>query len=541
MDVPNVGGLPADWSKVIIDGVVGNEVGNSGMNAQMVNLDAIAEVRLLNNSYRAEYGQSGGSQLQIVTRGGSSQYHGSGYYYGRHERFNSTEFFRARSQRLQGIDPFPPKYRFATYGANLGGPVLKNRRSLFFFYSMEAPQVQRPQSVQTWRMPSALERQGDFSQTFDAQGRLINIRDPRKVGLACNAVTGGPGCFDGNVIPSSMINPGHMQAMLKLMPLPEYDPRTTQGNYNYDTEEVIDIPKLNNVARVDWRPTQSDSFSFTIKDWWQDQRGARITAGPSNWQWFFAHYKNTDRGFTGNYTKILRSNLVWDTDFGSRQQTEVFYPLNETEWTKASRAAAGFTVPQFHPELNPRDVLPKVTFGVAGRVAELQLRQPPVRQRRGLAVVGPVERDLHPRQSCVQGRLLLRDTPSNSEGKGGVGGGAWAGDYNFTVDTANTLDTNYGYANALLGNFTSYTETDGFADVKGSRPAVEFYGQDTWKVSRTLTVDYGMRFLWFRPWASTEDGTRSASFDPDRYVAGGSPLLYPPGQGEQPELRAESA
>ena len=86
---------------------------------------------------------------------------------------------------------------------------------------------------------------------------------------------------------------------------------------------------------------------------------------------------------------------------------------------------------------------------------------------------------------------------------------------------ANTLDTNYAYANALLGNFTTYTETDGFADVKGSRPTVEFYGQDTWKVSATLTVDYGIRFLWFRPWASTGEGTRSASFDPDRYVAGG--------------------
>src|SRR5687767_3689540 len=273
VDVPNVGGLPADWSKVIIDGVVGNEVGNSGMQAQMVNLDAIAEVRLLNNSYRAEYGQSGGSQLQIITRGGSSEYRGSGYYYGRHERFNSTEYFRARSQRLQGIDPFPPKYRFHTYGANLGGPALKGRRNLFFFYSVEAPQVQRPQSVQTWRMPSALERQGDFSQTFDAQGRLINIRDPRKVGLACSATTGGPGCFDGNVIPASMITPDHMQAMLKLMPLPEYDTRTTSGNYNYDSEEVTNVPKLNNIVRVDWRPTPNDSVSFTFKDWWQEQQG----------------------------------------------------------------------------------------------------------------------------------------------------------------------------------------------------------------------------------------------------------------------------
>ena len=431
VDMPSVGGLPADWSKVIIDGVVGNEVGNSGMNAQMVNLDAIAEVRLLNNSFRAEYGQSGGSQLQIVTRGGTSDYRGSGYWYVRNEKLNSVEFFRERQQRLNGIEPFPPKYRFNTYGANVGGPVLgKGKRKLFFFYSMEAPIVKRPQSVQTWRMPSALERQGNFSQTFNAQGGLINIRDPRKVGLACNAATGGPGCFDGNIIPSSMINPRHMQAMLNIMPLPEYDPRTTQGNYNYDTEEVIDIPKLNNVVRVDWRPTSSDSLSFTFKDWWQDQRGARITAGPSNWQWFFAHYKNTDRGFSGNYTKVLRSNLVWDTDFGSRQQTEVFYPLNETEWTKASRQAANFTVPQFHPELNPRDVLPRVGFNVAGGTPNFTYDSR--LSDKGVAWLSSVRSNL----TYLRGRHSLKagiyyEKSLNSEGKGGVGGGAWAGEYDF--------------------------------------------------------------------------------------------------------------
>ena len=296
---------------------------------------------------------------------------------------------------------------------------------------------------------------------------------------------------------------------------------------------------MNNVARIDWRPTQSDSFSFTIKDWWQDQRGARITAGPSNWQWFFAHYKNTDRGFTGNYTKILRSNLVWDTDFGSRQQTEVFYPLDDTEWTKASRTAAGFTVPQFHPELNPRDVLPKVTFGVPGGSPNFSYDSR--LSDKGIAWLHSVRSNV----TYIRGRHALKtgiyyEKSINSEGKGGVGGGAWAGDYNFTVDSANTLDTNYGFANALVGNFTSYTETDGYADVKGNRPTVELYGQDTWKVSRTLTVDYGMRFLWFRPWASTKEGTRSASWDPDRYIPGGSPLLYTAGQGEQPELRAES-
>ena len=527
VDVPSVGGLPADWSKVIIDGVVGNEVGNSGMQAQMVNLDAIAEVRLLNNSYRAEYGQSGGSQLQIITRGGTSEYRGSGYWYVRNEKLNSTEFFRARSQRLNGIEPFPPKYRFNTYGANLGGPVVKGKNKVFFFYSLEAPIVSRPQSVQTWRMPSALERKGDFSQTYDAQGRLINIKDPRKTGLACNAVTGGPGCFEGNIIPASMINPAYMQAMLNLMPLPEYDPRTTQGNYNYDSEEITDVPKINHVARVDWRPTSNDSLSFTFKDWKQDQRGTRIPAGPSNWGWFNAHYTNTDRGFTGNYSKVLRSNMVWDTDFGTRRQTEVFYPLNETEWDKTNRQLAGFNVAQFHPELNPRNVLPRVNFGtVTGGAPNFTYDTRLIDQGEGW--LSSVRSNL----TWVRGAHSLKtgmyyEDTRNSEGKGGVGGGSWSGDFNFGVDTNNPLDTNFAYANALLGNINSYTETNGYADVRGQRPSAEAYVQDTWKPLRNLTVDYGARFLWYRAWASFQD-TKSASFDPDQYAAGGSPLLYQP-------------
>ena len=530
VDVPSVGGLPADWSKVIIDGVVGNEVGNSGMQAQMVNLDAIAEVRLLNNSYRAEYGQSGGSQLQIITRGGTSEYRGSGYWYVRNEKLNSTEFFRARSQRLNGIEPFPPKYRFNTYGANLGGPVVKGKNKVFFFYSLEAPIVSRPQSVQTWRMPSALERKGDFSQTYDAQGRLINIKDPRKSGLACNAVTGGPGCFEGNIIPASMINPAYMQAMLNLMPLPEYDPRTTQGNYNYDSEEITDVPKINHVARVDWRPTSNDSLSFTFKDWKQDQRGTRIPAGPSNWGWFNAHYTNTDRGFTGNYSKVLRSNMVWDTDFGTRRQTEVFYPLNETEWDKTNRQLAGFNVAQFHPELNPRNVLPRVNFGnITGNdnfTPNFTYDTRLIDQGEGwLSSVRSNLTYIRGAHSLKTG-MYYEDT-RNSEGKGGVGGGSWSGDFNFGVDTNNPLDTNFAYANALLGNINSYTETNGYADVRGQRPSAEAYVQDTWKPLRNLTVDYGARFLWYRAWASFKD-TKSASFDPDQYVPGGSPLLYQP-------------
>ena len=266
------------------------------------------------------------------------------------------------------------------------------------------------------------------------------------------------------------------------MPLPEYDPRTTQGNYNYDTEEVIDIPKLNNVARIDWRPTQNDSFSFTIKDWWQDQKGARITAGPSNWQWFFAHYKNTDRGFTGNYTKILRSNLVWDTDFGSRQQTEVFYPLNDTEWTKASRTNAGFTAPQFHPELNPRDVLPKVSFGFPAGSPNFTYDARLSDQ--GEAWLSSVRSNV----TYLRGSHAIKTgfyyEHSRIRKEGRQRRGRRAGDYNFT-STRPTPSTPTSPSRTPCWALHVVHRDRRLRRREGQPPAVEFYAQDTWKASRT--------------------------------------------------------
>ena len=135
--------------------------------------------------------------------------------------------------------------------------------------------------------------------------------------------------------------------------------------------------------------------------------------------------------------------------------------------------------------------------------------------------------------------MYYEDT-RNSEGKGGVGGGSWSGDYNFGVDTNNPLDTNFAYANALLGNFTTYTETDGFADVRGQRPTAEAYVQDTWKATaqpdRSTTASGSCGTGRGRP---VKD-TKSSSFDPDRYVPGASPLLYQPVLGRTAQQRAQN-
>jgi hypothetical protein len=514
--VPNVGGARRDWSNVITDGVVSNEVGNSGLMAQQINLDAVAEVRVLLNSYRAEYGRAGGGQVQIVTKSGSANYAGNLYYYGRNEALNANSFFNNRS----GIKK--PRYRFNTPGANLGGPVPGASRKLFFFYAMEAPQVSRPGDARNWTMPTDAEMKGDFSQTLDSQGRLIFIRDPQATG-ACNAVTGGPACFPGNIIPTNRIN-SNGRALLNMLPRGNnFNRAFTQGQFNYTTQENAENPKMNNIARVDWRPSDTDSFYFTFKDWYSDQRGSEITAGPAKWGFFNTHYLNTDRGISANYTKILRSNLVIDTDFGTRQQTEQFYPLTQGDWDRIDRTKVGFTLGQFHPELNPRNVIPKVNFNVTN-APNFTFDNRLVDQ--GEAWLTSVRSNL----TWIRGSHSLKggmyfEQSRNSEGNGGVGAGPWAGQFTFNTDVNNPFDTNHSFANALIGSFNNYTEIDAFSEVKGRRNIAEFYLQDTWKANRRLTLDYGVRFLWYTPWWSTQP---SAVFVPERYDASKVARMYQP-------------
>src|SRR5438094_9462279 len=204
--IPNIGGMRKHWNQVTVDGLNGNELsGTSRMNSS-INLDAIAEVKVLLNSYKAEFGHSGGANIEIVSKSGSSSYQGSAYWYGRRDKWNATPWENNRTNLPK------PKMHIDTPGFNLGGPVKipglydqKDDKKLFFFYSFEGPQVQRPGQVRLYRMPTALERKGDFSQTFDANGRLIFIKDPQS-SAACSATAGGPGCFLGNVIPTSRLD-----------------------------------------------------------------------------------------------------------------------------------------------------------------------------------------------------------------------------------------------------------------------------------------------------------------------------------------------
>src|SRR5215470_10113263 len=313
--IPNIQGGRNTQPTFNVDGVRGNDLGSPNVFSSTVNFDAIGEVKVLLNGYQAEYASNSSASVNIITKSGSSQYHGGGYWYKRHEMFNANNFFNNNTlftSPLTGNTTTVPKprYRYNTLGATLGGPVWlpkvgeKVKDKLFFFYSYENQQTLNPQDLRQVTVPTALERQGDFSKSFtslNSAGQPVQliIRDPQ---------TGQP--FPGNVIPANLINKNG-QALLNVFPLPNATNLTiTKGQYNYIFQESIKVPKQQNLFRIDYKPTEKDSFYVRGSMWYADNQGIAVPAGTANWGLAGLHYTFTDNGILGNWTRVITPRLV---------------------------------------------------------------------------------------------------------------------------------------------------------------------------------------------------------------------------------------
>ena len=183
-----VNGQRPNSNNITIDGVSNIDTGDNGHNMATTNIDAVAEFKILTNAYQAEYGRAAGGQVQVVTKSGTQSFHGSGYWYGRRSEWTANSYLNKRE-----TPEIPkPKTSRNDRGYTIGGPVSLGRfnpdkKKLFFFWSQEFQRRQDPAAlgvVQT-RVPTALERRGDFSQSVDSSGNpfpYVRITPP-----ACRA------------------------------------------------------------------------------------------------------------------------------------------------------------------------------------------------------------------------------------------------------------------------------------------------------------------------------------------------------------------
>ncbi|MEP6714401.1 MAG: carboxypeptidase-like regulatory domain-containing protein [Terriglobia bacterium] len=175
----NLNGL-GSAANYTVDGVTGMDTAGDSLTTFSPNVDAVAEVRVLSTNYQAEFGRSMGGQIQVVTKSGGSDFHGSLNVNKRHEEFNANTFFNNYNGQAK------PLYRFLVENYSIGGPVYipkvwnRAKNKLFFFVSQEfLSQRSNPASGYA-NVPTANQRAGDFSYYPNSQGKFIanSLRNP---------------------------------------------------------------------------------------------------------------------------------------------------------------------------------------------------------------------------------------------------------------------------------------------------------------------------------------------------------------------------
>ncbi|MPZ17640.1 MAG: hypothetical protein GEV06_06990 [Luteitalea sp.] len=226
------------------------------------NIDAVEEFKVLTNAYQAEYGRAIGGQIQVVTKSGTQQFHGSGYWYGRRSDWNANTWTNKRvTPEIE-----KPETSRNDGGYTIGGPVFipgafnTDKRQLFFFFSQEHQRRTDPVDDRQARVPTALERQGDFSQSVDASGNPFPYIRDSTTGLPCSP-SDTSGCFrDGGVlgrIPADRVwDPG--LAILDIYPESNF----SGGNgLNYTSQVPNEAPRREDLLRMDFQPTANWRFT----------------------------------------------------------------------------------------------------------------------------------------------------------------------------------------------------------------------------------------------------------------------------------------
>ena len=488
----NVSGLRLGQINITSDGINIVEAGSEFQTNTTVAMDAVAEVKVLTSNYQAEFGRKAGGSVQMVTKSGARDFHGQFSYYKRNEEFDANTWGNNRV----GIGK--SKDRLNLYTFNIGGPVFiprlfnKQKQKLFFFWNEEFRPASGVSPLFQSTVPTALERAGDFSQS------TIKPIDP---------ATGSP--FPGNQIPLSAIDPNG-QALLRYLPQPNFsNTAVSKGTYNYVNQLPTNSPTYYDVVKIDMPIRSSDSLSVNYT-YNYSTGSAPNPLGVSG----------GTAGLTSAGYPVLIGGLTSYRIFTSIRHVHIFSPTLVNEITTGftfgrsydttdrsalsviERGTAGFKVSQFSPAANRLNLLPAFSWGAAIQNPAglaFEQRYPFDNGRRNLDFGDNISK-VYNNHSFKAGfffeRLWVVEGPAAAN---------FSGNFDFSANTSNPLNTGHPYANALTGVFNQYQEASFRPDPIMLTNSIEWFVQDTWKITRRLTLDYGLRFSLIQPWGEASN------------------------------------
>ena len=475
-------------------------------------VDSIAEFKVERSLYSADTGRAGGAQINVVTKSGASQFHGSLYEFLRNDKLAANNWANnANSVLVNGRVQVPP-LRWNNFGGTIGGPIFfrnynREKNKTFFFYSEEARRIHTYTTLNP-TVPTPAMLQGTFPQPV------------------CITVSSG-GCPTGSApvteIPASQINPiaaEYIKDIWSRLPLPA---TSTTGGF-YPVQNIFNSRQ--EVVRID------ETFSPKFNLWGKFSNDAIPTIEPGGLFTGsaipYVAITNTNspgKIFVVHAVNLLRGNLFSDASFNFSQSGIESSP----EGLMAKANSPDINVPE--PFANTQGVVPYLSFTGGSTL----LGYGPYHERNRNTAFSESLIWTKGRHSAKFGGVITRynktENAANQEG-------SFA--FSNTGAPAGTASFYQSWASFLLGNVASFAMPS--MDIKPNlyQWQTELYAQDDYKVTPHLTVGMGIRWSFFGQVTGTEN--LLDNFDPALWSRANAPQIDPttgnlvPGTGNNPNM-----
>jgi hypothetical protein len=524
-----VNGNSMDNNLFLVDGANNNDVGSNRTILVYPSIESIQEFKMLRNAYGPEYGQASGAVVNIVTKSGTNDWHGSIFYFGRNDALDAYDWFAARqaSQDRQANTFHPstnsiysnpnedkPILRRNDFGYSLGGPIKKDK--LFFFWSEEWDREVRG-VARSGCVPNAAERSGDFSNVT-CGNTMVN---PFPVALQ-------------GANPYTIAQP--LKAMVDQMgqyPLPNFNCPTTpagqgtaaagsNGCNNWQAFPGTHLNYRQENARGDYNLTRTHVLTFRYtQDTWVNPAPVAGYWGDDSFPQLESNWAQPSKSIIGKITSMIGANLVNTAEFS--------YSNNRINITPGgTNAGLASTLNSDFPTLFPASLkthaigIPALNLGSTGGTTQMIA---PWNNKEDLY---NVRDDL----SWVRGPHTFKfGAFLGFNLKNEDNGGASSERTNFSISDANVVAPGWiaGGANGIglaegmvpgqVFQNLSETSTDVYNQMRWRD--YEFYVGDSWKVNRKLTLDIGVRYsMLLSPY---QVNGLMTSFNPSLYNQAGSP------------------
>jgi hypothetical protein len=496
----SINGARPNQNVFLLDGGMNSEPAFNGP-GYFPSIDLVQEYKVQTNNFGAEFSNAAGGVVNVITKSGTNKIHGSAYWFNRNDDLEANNFFAIRDGIPRAV------FLFNQFGGTVGGPIYRNRT--FFFGNYEGFRQVAP-SLYVTTVPTALQRTGDFSQTFDPAGNLIPIYNP----FSTTPDPANPSGyirtqFPGNVIPPGLINPV-ANTLTAYYPLPNTQGIGPGGVNNFTSDNSDINIKNEGSLRIDQSFSETKKLYGRFSEARSSQPYADLLGTSPNE--LLANILPTSDQYvqmqtTADFTDAITPSLLLDLNTSFIRYTIVRnwagenYNPTQLGFPSYFNALAAQYPPCF-PTVN---ITGETGIGPGGCYILRDAYQ--IYYDYGNVTKQFSKNTLKAGADIALGTLgTARYTPS---------GGTYDFGTNFTQGPDPTFDTNagYGFASFLLG--TPAAGGTGIGPGPDQILHYKYFGgyvQNDWKVTRKLTLNLGGRYDINTPFV--ERFNRMADFNP---------------------------